>query len=67
MVKVTIDLADLTGSWRITRIVVRKDGTGHPIKIEPDNFKYRSEAVRDAKMREDASTLVFEAKLPHSS
>ncbi|MEP6959207.1 MAG: hypothetical protein ABI980_10805 [Nitrospirota bacterium] len=51
MVKITIDLAEITGSWRITRIVVNKDGTGHPIKIERDTFKYRSEAVRDAKMR----------------
>ena len=51
MIHVRIDLEDLTGFWRITRITVKRDATEHRVTSGEDQFKNKAQALSAARMR----------------
>lgn len=51
MVHVKIDLEDLTGTWRILRIDIQKNGHCFPVPQGTDVFRSRHFAESEAKTR----------------
>ena len=46
MIHVTIDLDDLSGSWRIIRIMLSRDGAVHQVKVGDDVSSPQTETVQ---------------------